>query len=146
MIEDLPSAGRDITNFLELSAGASNLSGGSQLAWAQHGLNNNFAEVSLNVARPESTSFVLDGVADTDTFFGGITNTPTQFSVQEVKIRTGLYSAEYGQGSGQVNIAVKSGTNSWHGQAYEFIQNEAFNPRSPLQQQLNEINDTANRP
>jgi len=36
MIEDLPSVGRDITNFLELSAGASNLSGGSQLAWAQH--------------------------------------------------------------------------------------------------------------
>jgi len=142
MIEDLPSTGRDITNFLELSAGASNLSGGSQLAWAQHGLNNNFAEVSLNGARPESTSFVLDGVADTDTFFGGITNTPTQFSVQELKIQTGLYSAEYGQGSGQVNIAVKSGTNSWHGQAYEFIQNDAFNPRSPLQQQLNEINDT----
>lgn len=142
MVEDLPSVGRDITNFLELSAGASNLSGGSQLAWAQHGLNNNFAEVSLNGSRPESTSFVLDGVADTDTFFGGITNVPTQFSVQEVKIQTGLYSAEYGQGSGQVNIAVKSGTNTWHGQAYDFIQNDLFNPRSPLQQQLNEINGT----
>src|SRR5579862_4165582 len=39
LIEDLPSSGRDVTNFLELSAGASNFSGGSQVAFAGHGLN-----------------------------------------------------------------------------------------------------------
>lgn len=144
MIEELPSTGRDITNFLELSAGASNLSGGSQLAWAQHGLNNNFAEVSLNGSRPESTSFVMDGVTDTDTFFGGMANVPTEFSVQEVKIQTGLYSAEYGQGSGQVNVAIKSGTNTWHGQAYDFIQNDAFQPSSPFVKESNVLNGTNN--
>src|SRR6202007_3320607 len=47
-------------------------------------------------------------------------------------VQTGLYSAEYGQGSGQVNVAIKSGSNQWHGQAYDFIQNDAFQPRSPL--------------
>ena len=144
MIEELPSSGRDITNLLELSAGAGNLSGGSQLAWAQHGLNSGFAEVSLNGSRPESTSFVLDGVTDTDTFFGGMANVPTEFSVQEVKIQTGMYSAEYGQGSGQVNVAIKSGTNSWHGQAYDFIQNDAFQPRSPLVQEFNTVNNANN--
>jgi hypothetical protein len=142
MIEELPSTGRDITNLLELTGGAANISGGSQVAFAGHGLNNNFAEVSLNGARPESTSFVLDGVTDTDSFFGGIANIPSEFSVQELKIQTGLYSAEYGQGSGQVNIAVKSGTNQWHGQAYEFFQNDALNPRSPLQKQENALNGT----
>ena len=144
MIEELPSTGRDITNLLELSAGASNISGGSQVAFAGHGLNDNFAEVSLNGARPESTSFVLDGVTDTDAFFSGIANIPSEFSVQEVKVQTGLYSAEYGQGSGQVNIAVKSGTNAWHGQAYEFFQNDALDPRSPLTKELNQINGTNN--
>jgi hypothetical protein len=142
MIENLPSMGRDVTNFLELSAGASNLSGGSQVAFAGHGLNSNFAEVSLNGARPESTSFMLDGVTDTEAFFSGIANIPTEFSVQEVKIQTGLYSAEYGQGSGQVNIAIKSGTNSWHGQAYDFVQNNVFQPNNPLQQEFNVINGT----
>jgi hypothetical protein len=142
LIEDLPSPGRDVTNFLELSAGASNLSGGSQVAFAGHGLNNNFAEVSLNGARPESTSFMLDGVTDTEAFFSGIANIPTEFAVQEVKIQTGLYSAEYGQGSGQVNIAIKSGTNSWHGQAYDFVQNDLFQPSSPFQKEENIINDT----
>ncbi len=142
MIEDLPSSGRDVTNFLELSAGAANFSGGSQVAFAGHGLNSDFAEVSLNGARPESTSFTLDGVTDTEAFFSGIANIPTEFSVQEVKIQTGLYSAEYGQGSGQVNIAVKSGTNSLHGQAYEFIQNDFFQPGNPLQKEENAINGT----
>lgn len=142
MIEELPSSGRDVTNLLELSAGAGNLVGGSIADWEGHGLNANYVEVSLNGARPESTSFVLDGVADTDPFFGGIANTPTEFSVQEVKIQTGLYSAEYGQGSGQVNIAVKSGTNSWHGQAYDFIQNDAFQPKSPLVAESNVLNNT----
>jgi hypothetical protein len=141
-IEDLPSQGRDVTNFLELSAGASNLSGGSQVAFAGHGLNSNFAEVSLNGARPESTSFMVDGVADNEAFFSGIANIPSEFSVQEVKIQTGLYSAEYGQGSGQVNIAIKSGTNSWHAQAYDFIENDFFQPDNPLQREFNQLNDT----
>lgn len=142
LIEDIPSMGRDVTNFLELSAGASNISGGSQVAFAGHGLNGNFAEVSLNGARPESTSFMVDGVTDNEAFFSGISNVPNQFAVQEVKIQTGLYSAEYGQGSGQVNIAIKPGTNTWHGQAYDFIQNDMFEPRSPLQNEFNQINGT----
>jgi hypothetical protein len=133
LIEDLPSNGRDFTSLLELSAGAANLSGGSQVAYAGHGLNSGFAEVSLNGARPESTSFMVDGVTDTDAFFSGIANIPSEFAVQEVKIQTGLYSAEYGQGSGQVNVAVKSGANTWHGQAYDFLQNDALQPGSPLQ-------------
>ncbi|MGA2813951.1 MAG: TonB-dependent receptor [Candidatus Acidiferrum sp.] len=144
LIEDLPTQGRDVTAFLELSAGASNLSGGSQVAFAGHGINSNFAEVSLNGARPESTSFTVDGVADNESLFGGISNIPNQLSVQEVKIQTGLYSAEYGQGSGQVNIAIKSGTNTWHGQAYDFAEDSVLQPSSPLTKERNIINGTDN--
>jgi hypothetical protein len=142
LIEDLPLNGRDFTSLLELSAGAANLSGGSQAAWAGHGLNSTFAEVSLNGARPESTSFMVDGVTDTDTFFSGIANIPSEFAVQEVKVQTGLYSSEYGQGSGQVNVAVKSGTNSLHGKAYDFLQNDRLNPGNLLQEDKNIVNGT----
>jgi hypothetical protein len=143
LIDDLPSNGRDFTSLLELSAGAANLSGGSQVAYAGHGLNSGFAEVSLNGARPESTSFMVDGVTDNDTFFAGIANIPSEFAVQEVKVQTGLYSAEYGQGSGQVNVAVKSGTNALHGQAYDFLQNDALQPASPYQADENAVNHTS---
>jgi hypothetical protein len=142
LIEDLPLNGRDFTNLLNLSPGAANLSGGSQATgFVLHGLSS-FTEVSLNGARPDSISYIIDGVNDNDTFFSGISNVPSEFALQEVKVQTGLYSAEYGQGSGQVNVAIKSGTNQWHGQAYDFLQNDMFQPRSPLQKELNALNDT----
>jgi hypothetical protein len=131
-IEELPSNGRDFTNLLNLSAGATNLTGGTQTTgFVNHGLST-FTEVSLNGERPDSISYMVDGVNDNDAFFGGIANVPSEFAIQEVKVQTGLYSAEYGQGSGQVNVAIKSGTNEWHGQAYDYFQNDAFQPRSPL--------------
>jgi hypothetical protein len=134
-IEELPSSGRDFNNLLGLVAGAGNVSGGSQVDWANHGLNSSFTEVSLNGERPESVSFMIDGVADTDNFFTSASAIPSEFSIQEFKVQTGLYSAEYGQGSGQVNVAIKSGTNTWHGQAYDYLQNDMFNPKSPLQEE-----------
>jgi hypothetical protein len=133
-IEELPSSGRDFNNLLGLVAGAGNVTGGSQADYANHGLNSSFTEVSLNGQRPESVSFMVDGVADTDNFFTSASGIPSEFSIQEFKVQTGLYSAEYGQGSGQVNVAIKSGTNQWHGQAYDYIQNDMFNPKSPLQE------------
>ena len=133
-IEELPSSGRDFNNLLGLVAGAGNVTGGSQLYWANHGLNNTFTEVSLNGERPESISFMVDGVADTDNFFATSSGIPSEFAIQEFKVQTGLYSAEYGQGAGQVNLAIKSGTNQLHGQAYDYIQNDAFNSKSPLQE------------
>ncbi len=133
-IEELPSSGRDFNNLLVgLSAGAANFNGGSQTFFANHGLNReNFAEVSVNGARPDSVSFMVDGVAGTDNFFSTASGLPSEFAIQEVKIQTGLYSAEYGQGSGQINVAIKSGANQWHGQAYDYLQNDMFFPRSPL--------------
>ncbi|HME33341.1 MAG TPA: carboxypeptidase regulatory-like domain-containing protein [Terriglobales bacterium] len=131
-IEELPSSGRDFNNLLGLVAGAGNVSGGSQVYWANHGLNSSFTEVSLNGERPESVNFMIDGVADTDSFFATSSAIPSEFAIQEFKVQSGLYSAEYGQGAGQVNVAIKSGTNQWHAQAYDYLQNDMFNPRSPL--------------
>ncbi|MGA8271940.1 MAG: carboxypeptidase regulatory-like domain-containing protein, partial [Candidatus Sulfotelmatobacter sp.] len=131
-IEELPSSGRDFNNLVGLSTGAANFSGGSQVDFALHGLNTSFTEVSVNGARPDSVSFMVDGVADTDNFFTTASGLPSEFAIQEVKVQTGLYSAEYGQGSGQINVAIKSGTNQYHGQAYDYIQNDMFFPRSPL--------------
>ncbi|HEY6337237.1 MAG TPA: TonB-dependent receptor [Candidatus Sulfotelmatobacter sp.] len=131
-IEELPSGGRDFNNLIGLSAGAANFSGGSQTFFALHGLNQSFTEVSVNGARPDSVSFMVDGVADTDNFFSTSSGLPSEFAIQEVKVQTGLYSAEYGQGSGQINVAIKSGTNEWHGKAYDYLQNDMFFPRSPL--------------
>jgi hypothetical protein len=139
LIEELPISGRDFTNLLRLQAGATQVQGSSQLYWAQHGLNNDFASVSINGARTESVSFLVDGVSDNDQYFSTANNIPNSGAIEEFKVQNGLYSAEYGQGSAQVNVAVKSGTNQYHGTVYDYIQNAALQPKSPLNKWFNDI-------
>jgi len=132
LIDDLPISGRDFTNLLRIQAGATEVQGSSTLYWAQHGLNKDFTSVSVNGARTESVSYLVDGVSDNDQYFSTANNIPTSGSIQEFKVQNGLYSAEYGQGSAQVNVAIKNGTNQFHGTLYDYIQNDIFAPRNPM--------------
>ncbi|MBS1852430.1 MAG: TonB-dependent receptor [Acidobacteria bacterium] len=132
LIEALPISGRDFTNLLRLHAGVTQAQGTSQLYWAQHGLNNDFTSVSVNGSRTESVSYLVDGVSANDQYFSTANNVPISGAIEEFKVLNSFYSAEYGQGSAQVNVAVKSGTNRFHGSAYDFLQNDAFAPQNPL--------------
>ncbi len=132
LIDDLPIKGRDFTNLLRMQAGATEVQGSSTLYWAQHGLNNDFTSVSINGTRTESVSYLVDGVSDNDQYFATANNIPASGAIQEFKVQNGLYSAEYGQGSAQVNVAIKSGANQFHGTLYDYIQNDIFAPRNPM--------------
>jgi hypothetical protein len=143
LIQNLPVNGRDFNALLGLDAGATYVGGGSQLYWNLHGLGGGeFREVSLDGARPDSVSYLIDGVTNNGNFFSVAANIPSMSSIQEFKVQDGLYSAEYGTGSGQVNVAIKSGTNQLHGSAYDYIQNDMFQPSSPIQAYENIVNGT----
>lgn len=131
-IDNLPISGRDFTNLLRLQAGATQVQGSSQLYWAQHGLNNDFASVSINGARTESISYLVDGITDNDQFFSTANNIPNSEAIAEFKTQSGLYSPEFGQGSAQVNVAVKNGSNQYHGSAYDYFRGDMFQPHNPL--------------
>jgi hypothetical protein len=147
LMSKLPLNGRDFTNLLQISVGASVTPGGIQTTgYVLHGLNPSFQEVSVNGARADSIAYSVDGVNDTDYFFSGPTNIPSELSIQEFKSQNGLYGAGFGQGSTQVNIAIKSGTNSFHGAAYEFYRGSAFQPASQSVLALNALNGTSNNP
>lgn len=130
-IDDLPLSGRDFENVLKLQAGATTLRGGSQSYWTQHGFNTEYQGTSIDGARSESIAYLVDGVANNDQFFASAANVPGSESIEELKVQNGLYGAEYGQGAAQVNVAIKSGTNQLHGVAYDFLQNDALNPKNP---------------
>jgi hypothetical protein len=140
LIDALPIAGRDFTNLLRIQAGATEVQGSSTLYWAQHGLNNDFTSVSVNGARTESVSYLVDGVSDNDQFFATANNIPSSGAIEEFKVQNGLYSAEYGQGSAQVNVAIKTGANQYHGSLYDYLQNDAFQPTNPLDVWERDIN------
>src|SRR5215475_7788115 len=140
LIEDLPISGRDFTNLLRIQAGATEVQGSSTLYWAQHGLNRDFTSVSVNGSRTESVSFLVDGLSDNDQYFSTANNIPSSGAIQEFKVQNGLYSAEYGQGSAQVNVAIKNGTNQFHGSLYDYIQNDLFDATNPMNQWQHEVN------
>src|SRR5712692_5389278 len=83
--------------------------------------------VSIGGNRPNANYFLLDGTTDTDPTFNTLNLSPSPDAVQEFKVQTGSYSAEMGgAGGGQVNIVTRSGTNQFHGAAYEFLRNGAM--------------------
>src|SRR4249919_2495285 len=87
--------------------------------------------VSIGGNRPNANYFLLDGTTDTDPTFNTLNLSPSPDAVQEFKVQTGSYSAEMGgAGGGQINIVTRSGTNRFHGTAYEYLRNGALDATS----------------
>jgi len=133
-VEQLPLNGRNFVSLLFIGAGAVQTNG--EQGQMRQGEGN---AISINGGRPTSNNYTLDGLINTDTAL----NTPavilSQDAIQEFKIQSETYSAEYGFSANQVNIVTKNGTNELHGAAFEFLRNDAFDAKAPFQQKLPEL-------
>src|SRR5438067_9258053 len=123
-VVDLPLNGRNFTQLGTLTPGvlAPPVALGGQSGDATPG---GFGNVTggFNVygQRNQSNNFLLDGSANNDSFNTGFVLRPPPDAIQEFKILTHSYDAEYGRNAGSVvNVVTKSGTNFWHGSGWEF--------------------------
>jgi len=118
-VQDLPLPSRNILNLLSLTAGIS--SGGDATGI-------NASQLSINGSRTLNSEFTVDGVSVVSGSTGGVQTLPPADAIREVKVLTSAYSAEYGRTSGgTVTLVINSGTDLYHGGAYEYFRNEDLN-------------------
>jgi hypothetical protein len=120
-VEELPLNGRNFMQLLLLGAGAVTV-GGEQGTMRQGSGN----AISINGARPESNNYTLDGLINTDTALVTPAVILSQDAIQEFKVESGSYPAEFGFSANQINLVSKSGTNKIHGTVFEFNRNNVF--------------------
>ncbi|RSL17927.1 TonB-dependent receptor-like protein [Edaphobacter aggregans] len=94
----------------------------------------NVVNFSVNGSRTSGNGWTVDGVDNQDRGSNYTLLTyPSVDAIAEFKTQRGAYSAEYGRAaSGQINVITKSGTNNFHGSAYEFVRNDVFNANDVL--------------
>ncbi|MEO8130340.1 MAG: TonB-dependent receptor, partial [Bryobacteraceae bacterium] len=114
-------------NYLQLVSLAPNVSTGfsgqGQAGARQGGIR---AQQTISVAgqRTNFNHYTLDGVENTDPNFNTFVVMPSVDALQEFKVQTGVYPAEFGRQTSQINVLTKSGTNQYHGTAFEFLRND----------------------
>ena len=126
-IEALPLNGRNFVNLTRTIPGVlrgipgSNIDGAGSLAWRAS------ASFSANGQRARDNNFMLDGVDNNETWLQTVVIFPSVDALDEFKIQTSTYSAEYGRSlGGVVNLQIKSGTNKLRGSGFEFHRDDAF--------------------
>jgi hypothetical protein len=130
-VSELPLANRNYTQIIGLSAGA-NVGVNNATSFGK-----GTQDISVNGSTPGQNNFQMDGVAIQSMAGNGSANDggiyvgiaiPNPDSIQEFKIQTSTYDATYGRNPGaNVNVVTKSGTNAWHGTAFEFFRNAQLN-------------------
>lgn len=117
-IQDLPLDGRDFMNLAFLVPGVMPLFGGG----------GSFA--SVNGARADQTNYYVDGISNRSPVYGGAQVRPPLDAVEEFRVETSGFSAEYGGFSGGIiGLTMRSGTNEFHGSVFEYLRNEALDAR-----------------
>lgn len=130
-VQELPILDRNFTKLILLTPGT------QQQLW-NHAASENpqgSTQTIVNGQTFSGTGYQLDGTDNRDVILGIIVINPTFDSVGETKITSSNYDAEFGQAiAGVASVQTKSGTNSFHGSAFEYLQRDRFQARNPFSQ------------
>lgn len=122
-IVELPLNGRNYLSLVALSSNVNTLSSMSGQAGSRMGGDRASQAISVGGQRIMFDYYTLDGVSNTDPDFNTYVGLPSLDGIQEFKVQTGVYPAEFGHEATQVNVVSKSGTNAYHGSMYDFMRN-----------------------
>ena len=129
-ITELPLNGR---NFIQLAY----LGPGANLGYANTGANRGTTDnarpgiaIAVNGLQSFDNNFLLDGVDNNEWGQGTLVIQPSPDAIQEFRVEENSMKAEFGRGGAAVNVVLHSGTNAFHGSAFEFLRNTVFDARN----------------
>jgi hypothetical protein len=126
-VANLPIVNRNFIALTTLSAGTAPIGSGNSPASYWTGAGSGNVTASVAGLRESNESFLVDGIESRNARFGSANLRPSFDAIQEVKVQTDNFSAEYGRSSAVINTTIKSGSNTLHGDAYDYVQNDIFN-------------------
>src|SRR5437016_515960 len=128
-IIEMPLNGR---NFLQLASLSPNVSYGFTTAGQEdqrQGGSRAAQNISVAGQRSAFNHFTLDGVENTDVNFNTYVILPSIEALQEFKVQTGIFPAEFGRATTQINVSTKPGTNQFRGTVFEFLRNDKLDAK-----------------
>lgn len=134
LTEELPLNGRNFVQLATLSPGVNGTGysvSGTIMSGTRPDDRRPGTEIFSNGNREGSNDFLYDGIDDNDRLTLSIVLRPAVEAIREFKVQTNLFSADQGRNSGAVvDVVTKSGTNTLHGSAFEFLRNSAMDARN----------------
>ncbi|MBA2355373.1 MAG: TonB-dependent receptor, partial [Acidobacteria bacterium] len=129
-IVELPLNGRSYLQLAGLTPGVNINSVPSAGATDFQGGHRSRQQITINGQRGQFNHYTLDGIENTDPNFNTYILLPSVDALQEFKVQSATYPAEYGFGVTQINVTTKSGTNQFHGTAFEYFRNESLDAKN----------------
>ncbi|MCC6860095.1 MAG: TonB-dependent receptor, partial [Bryobacterales bacterium] len=128
-IVELPLNGRNYLQLIALSPNVTHEMGAGGQGDSRQGGDRANQNYSIAGQRQQFNHFTLDGVENTDVNFNTFVVRPSVDALQEFKVQTGVYSAEFGRATSQINATTKPGGNQFHGTVFEFLRNDKLDAK-----------------
>lgn len=130
VLQDIPLNGRAFWQLTALTPGATYTPGGSNPYTSSTAIRASAVNVVINGSDPDKTGWVLDGSSIVEVQQGGTEVQPNVDAIQEFKVESGNMDAEFGRTPTTVTATIKSGTNQFHGDLFEFLRNDHLDARN----------------
>lgn len=129
-VQNVPLNGRSFWQLTQLTPGVSFIQGGQNIPSGGTSIRASAVNVNVNGLSPSWTGWYLDGSNITETQLGGTLISPNVDALEEFKVESSNMPADYGHSPTIVNATLRSGTNAFHGTAFEFLRNNAFDAKN----------------